>query len=156
MCYLNIDEWIVGNYCYLLLLACYIQHNIKSSKLQKLPCLSLLHLVVNTALLDNEIGSMLPLGLQKAVLGGIFAIGRAQLSESILNDSNPLGSSRLAKLRHIFEEGRSLQLQFPAEDLGFRYHCNYLFSSSCITQQIVTICDTPLAVSSISDFCAPF
>jgi hypothetical protein len=54
-------------------------------------------------------------------LDGIFAIGRAQLSESVLNESNPLGSSRLAKLRHIFEEGKSLQLQFPAEDLGFRY-----------------------------------
>ncbi|XP_068333021.1 uncharacterized protein [Pyrus communis] len=47
--------------------------------------------------------------------------GRAQLSESLLNENNPLGSSRLANLRHIFEEGKSLQLQFPAEDLGFRY-----------------------------------
>lgn len=52
---------------------------------------------------------------------GIFAIGRAQLSKTILNESNPVGSSRLSKLRHIFEEGKSLQLQFPAEDLGFRY-----------------------------------
>lgn len=70
----------------------------------------------------NGIGSILPSGLQKIALDGIFTIGRAQLSEYVLNESNPLGSSRLAKLRHIFEEGKSLQLQFPAEDLGFRYH----------------------------------
>ncbi|KAI4336611.1 hypothetical protein L6164_015115 [Bauhinia variegata] len=72
-------------------------------------------------LINNGIGSILPLGLQKVTLDGIFAIGRAQLSESVLNESNPLGSSRLAKLRRIFEEGKSLQLQFPAEDIGFRY-----------------------------------
>ncbi|KAL1289828.1 hypothetical protein AAHE18_20G086900 [Arachis hypogaea] len=69
----------------------------------------------------NGVGSILPSGLQKVALDGIFALGRAQLSKSLLNESNPLGSSRLAKLRHIFEEGKSLQLQFPAEDLGFRY-----------------------------------
>ncbi|KAL2955096.1 hypothetical protein AAZX31_18G008700 [Glycine max] len=68
----------------------------------------------------NGIGSILPSGLQKVALDGIFGIGRAQVSEFVLNESNPLGSSRLAKLRHIFEEGKSLQLQFPAEDLGFR------------------------------------
>ncbi|XP_054787956.1 uncharacterized protein LOC129293864 isoform X2 [Prosopis cineraria] len=65
------------------------------------------------------------LGLDPTVansaLEGLFAIGRAQLSKTILNESNPVGSSRLAKLRNIFEEGKSLQLQFPAEDLGFRY-----------------------------------
>ncbi|OIW14660.1 hypothetical protein TanjilG_33002 [Lupinus angustifolius] len=70
---------------------------------------------------NNGIGSILPSGLQKVALDGIFAIGRAQLSESVLNESNPLGSSRLAKLRKIFKEGKSLQLQFPAEDIGFRY-----------------------------------
>lgn len=79
--------------------------------------------IANTVhqLVINGIGSILPSGLQKVALDGIFAIGRAQLSESFLNESNPLGSSRLAKLRHIFKEGKSLQLQFPAEDLGFRY-----------------------------------
>lgn len=69
----------------------------------------------------DGIGSVLPSGLQKVALEGIFALGRAQLSETVLNESNPLGSSRLAKLSRIFEEGKSLQLQFPAEDLGFRY-----------------------------------
>ncbi|XP_020210324.1 uncharacterized protein LOC109795066 isoform X2 [Cajanus cajan] len=69
----------------------------------------------------NGIGSILPSGLQKVALDGIFGIGRAQVSEFVLNESNPLGSSRLAKLRRILEEGKSLQLQFPAEDLGFRY-----------------------------------
>ncbi|GLT86616.1 hypothetical protein SLE2022_047460 [Rubroshorea leprosula] len=71
--------------------------------------------------IDKGVGSILPSGLQRAILDGIFSMGRSQLSEFILNENNPLGSSRLAKLRHIFEEGKSLQLQFPAEDLGFRY-----------------------------------
>lgn len=75
-----------------------------------------MHQVINKA-----VGSFLPSVLQRAMLDGIFKVGLAQLSESLLNESNPLGSSRLAKLRHIFEEGKSLQLQFPAEDLGFRY-----------------------------------
>ncbi|OVA15384.1 Monooxygenase [Macleaya cordata] len=72
-------------------------------------------------IINGGFGSILPSGLQKAILGGIFTIGRAQLSESLLNENNPLGSLRLAKLRRIFDEGESLQLQFPAEDLGFRY-----------------------------------
>lgn len=71
--------------------------------------------------INEGVGSILPSGLQRAILDGIFTIGRAQLSESLLNVKNPLGSSRLANLRRIFEEGKSLQLQFPAEDLGFRY-----------------------------------
>jgi len=54
------------------------------------------------------------------VLDGIFSIGRAQLSQAILNERNPIGSSRLTRLKQIFDEGKSLQLQFPAEDLGFR------------------------------------
>ncbi|KAK9027800.1 hypothetical protein V6N11_067622 [Hibiscus sabdariffa] len=71
--------------------------------------------------INKGVGSILPSGMQKVILDGIFSIGRTQLSGLILNENNPLGSSRLAKLRHIFEEGKSLQLQFPAEDLGFRY-----------------------------------
>lgn len=80
------------------------------------------HQVINTG-----VGSILPSGLQSAILDGIFTIGRAQLSETILNVNNPLGSLRLANLRRIFEEGKSLQLQFPAEDLGFRYHRLFQF-----------------------------
>ncbi|CAL5395988.1 unnamed protein product [Camellia sinensis] len=71
--------------------------------------------------INRGVGSLLPYGLQKGILDGIFTIGRAQLSGFVLNENNPLGSSRLAKLKRIFEEGKSLQLQFPAEDLGFRY-----------------------------------
>ncbi|XP_077211923.1 FAD/NAD(P)-binding oxidoreductase family protein isoform X2 [Tasmannia lanceolata] len=71
--------------------------------------------------INSGVGSILPSGLQKAVLEGIFAMGRAQLSQPLLNENNPLGSARLSKLRSIFDEGKSLQLQFPAEDLGFRY-----------------------------------
>ncbi|KAK4788724.1 hypothetical protein SAY86_020043 [Trapa natans] len=69
----------------------------------------------------HRVVNVLPHGIQKTILDGIFYIGRMQLSEFLLNESNPLGSSRLEKLNQIFNEGRSLQLQFPAEDLGFRY-----------------------------------
>ncbi|KAF5796408.1 putative FAD-binding domain, FAD/NAD(P)-binding domain superfamily [Helianthus annuus] len=71
--------------------------------------------------INNTVGSILPSTVQKTLLDGIFSLGRAQLSDFVLNENNPLGSSRLAKVRRIFEEGKSLQLQFPAEDLGFRY-----------------------------------
>ncbi|KAJ8758885.1 hypothetical protein K2173_002664 [Erythroxylum novogranatense] len=71
--------------------------------------------------MTSGIGSLFPSGVQKVILDGIFTLGRAQLSESLLSERNPLGSSRIAKLRRIVEEGKSLQLQFPAEDLGFRY-----------------------------------
>ncbi|XP_070671185.1 uncharacterized protein [Malus domestica] len=70
-------------------------------------------------IINEGVGSILPSGLQRVILDGIFTIGRAPLSESLLNENNPLGSSRLANLRRIFEEGKSLQFQFPAEDLGF-------------------------------------
>ncbi|KAK0574663.1 hypothetical protein LWI29_026976 [Acer saccharum] len=73
-------------------------------------------------IMNKAVGPILLSVIQRAVLDGIFKVGRAQLSESLLNESNPLGSSRLAKLRRIFEEGKSLQLQFPAEDLGFKYY----------------------------------
>ncbi|KAM0962096.1 hypothetical protein ACFX13_021696 [Malus domestica] len=74
-------------------------------------------------IINEGVGSILPYGLQRVILDGIFTIGRAPLSESLLNENNPLGSSRHANLRRIFEEGKSLQFQFPAEDLGcqFRY-----------------------------------
>ncbi|CAH2034018.1 unnamed protein product [Thlaspi arvense] len=71
--------------------------------------------------IDKTVGSIIPTGLQKAILDNVFALGRAQLSESLLNESNPLGYQRLTRLKRIFEGGKSLQLQFPAEDLGFRY-----------------------------------
>lgn len=71
--------------------------------------------------INNSVGSILPSELQKTILDGIFTLGRAQLSDFVLNENNPLGSSRLSKVRRIFEGGESLQLQFPAEDLGFRY-----------------------------------
>lgn len=72
--------------------------------------------------ISGTVGAVLPSGVQKAIFNTLFSIGRAQASEMILNESNPLGSSRLSKLKKILAEGRSLQLQFPAEDLGFRYH----------------------------------
>lgn len=70
--------------------------------------------------LNDTVGSILPSALQRTILDGIFSIGCAQLSDFVLNENNPLGSARLTRLRQIFEEGQSLQLQFPAEDLGFR------------------------------------
>ncbi|CAH1433845.1 unnamed protein product [Lactuca virosa] len=76
---------------------------------------------VHQAINNTSISTILPSTLQKTLLNGIFSLGRAQLSDLILNENNPLGSSRLSKVKRIFEEGKSLQLQFPAEDLGFRY-----------------------------------
>ncbi|XP_020681130.1 uncharacterized protein LOC110098599 [Dendrobium catenatum] len=69
----------------------------------------------------NSFGSIFPDSFQKVALERIFSLGRAQLSPFILNEKNPIGSVRLARLKKIFDEGKSLQLQFPAEDLGFRY-----------------------------------
>ncbi|KAK4429710.1 putative polyketide hydroxylase [Sesamum alatum] len=80
--------------------------------------------------INDTFGSVLPSGLQRTILDGIFSIGRMQLSNSLLNENNPLGSSRLSRLRHIFEEGKSLQLQFPAEDIGFRYSKGALVSDA--------------------------
>lgn len=80
--------------------------------------------------INDTLGSVLPSYLQRSILDGIFSIGRMQLSDSFLNKNNPIGSSRLSKLRQIFEEGKSLQLQFPAEDLGFRYIMQ-LFNFNC-------------------------
>ncbi|KAL6840352.1 hypothetical protein ACP4OV_030162 [Aristida adscensionis] len=71
--------------------------------------------------INRSLGSVIPRNLQKAFLEGLFSIGRAQVSDYILNEKNPLGSLRLARLRSILDEGKSLQLQFPAEDLGFCY-----------------------------------
>ncbi|GMH01517.1 hypothetical protein Nepgr_003356 [Nepenthes gracilis] len=76
--------------------------------------------------INDGMGSLLPSGLQRVILEGIFTIGRVQLAEAILNERNPVGSARLARLKRIFEEGKSLQLQFPAEDLGFRYQVGAL------------------------------
>jgi 2-polyprenyl-6-methoxyphenol hydroxylase-like FAD-dependent oxidoreductase len=70
---------------------------------------------------NYTLGYILPIAAQKKILNAIIKIGLAQLSEHILNENNPIGRSRLAKIRNIFEDGRSLRLLFPAEDLGFRY-----------------------------------
>lgn len=72
-------------------------------------------------IMNSSFGSILPSSFRKFALEGIFSLGRAQLSPFILNENNPIGSARLARLKKIFDEGKSLQLQFPAEDLGFRY-----------------------------------
>lgn len=84
-------------------------------------------LAVHNAI-NNTVGSILPSELQRKILDGIFSLGRAQLSDIVLNKNNPLGSSRLANVRRIFEGGESLQLQFPAEDLGFRLDLVMIFN----------------------------
>lgn len=71
--------------------------------------------------MNSGIGSILPSGLQTVFLESIFALGRAQLATPFLSRYNPLGSLRLERVEHILKEGQSLQLQFPSEDLGFRY-----------------------------------
>lgn len=91
-------------------------------------CSAMVYLVFAVhGVINDGFGSILPAELQRSILDGIFTLGRAQLSDFVLNENNPLGSSRLAKVRRIFEEGRSLQLQFPAEDLGFRYCQNVVY-----------------------------
>lgn len=77
--------------------------------------------------INSRLGSIFPSSFQKVALEGIFSVGRSQLSKFFLNENNPLGSLRLARVRSILEEGKSLQLQFPAEDLGFRYHEGAIF-----------------------------
>ncbi|KAK8949460.1 hypothetical protein KSP39_PZI006102 [Platanthera zijinensis] len=72
-------------------------------------------------IMNSTFGSILPPSFRKFALEGIFSLGRAQLSPFILNENNPIGLVRLVRLKKIFDEGKSLQLQFPAEDLGFRY-----------------------------------
>lgn len=69
--------------------------------------------------INSGLGSIIPKSIQKAMLEGIFSLGQAQLSDYFLNEKNPVGAMRLEKLKRIFEEGKSLQLQFPAQDLGF-------------------------------------
>ncbi|CAN4116218.1 unnamed protein product [Withania somnifera] len=91
--------------------------------------------------LNETVGSVLPSVLQRTILDGIFSIGRAQLSDFVLNENNPLGSARLAKLREIFEGGQSLQLQFPAEDLGFRYRKGALVSED--DSDVLNVHDAP-------------
>uniref|UniRef100_A0A6V7QS98 FAD-binding domain-containing protein n=1 Tax=Ananas comosus var. bracteatus TaxID=296719 RepID=A0A6V7QS98_ANACO len=80
--------------------------------------------------INNSLGSIMPRSFQKVLLEGIFSIGRAQLSDFILNEKNLLGSLRLERLKSILDEGKSLQLQFPAEDLGFRYREGALVADS--------------------------
>jgi len=70
---------------------------------------------------NSRFGMLLPKTLQSAVLEGIFAVGRAQMSPVFLSDFNPIASARISEVQRILREGHSLQLQFPAEDLGFRY-----------------------------------
>jgi len=81
--------------------------------------------------INRSLGSIIPRNVQKAVLEGLFSIGRAQVSDYILNEKNPIGSLRLARLRSILDEGKSLQLQFPAEDLGFCYEEGALVTEDC-------------------------
>jgi hypothetical protein len=64
--------------------------------------------------------SLLPASYQRQLLEQGLALGRAQMSPLLLNASNPVGKARLAEVARIIRDGESLQLQFPAEDLGFR------------------------------------
>ncbi|KAL3678132.1 hypothetical protein R1sor_021088 [Riccia sorocarpa] len=67
-------------------------------------------------------GSWLPERLQGAILDGVFAAGRLQVSDMFLSSYNPIAAARLSQVKRILQQGSSLQLQFPAEDLGFRYN----------------------------------
>ncbi|KAG0583412.1 hypothetical protein KC19_3G134100 [Ceratodon purpureus] len=71
--------------------------------------------------INSRVGMLFPKKLQSAVLEGLFAVGRAQVSPAFLSGFNPIASARVSEMQRILREGHSLQLQFPAEDLGFRY-----------------------------------
>ncbi|XP_024524875.1 uncharacterized protein LOC9654414 [Selaginella moellendorffii] len=71
--------------------------------------------------INSTVGSILPKSLQSQVLDGIFSVGRAQVASVFLNRYNPVAQARISHVKKILEQGKSLQLQFPAEDLLFRY-----------------------------------
>jgi hypothetical protein len=71
--------------------------------------------------INSRVGMLLPKKLQSAVLEGLFAVGRAQVSPAFLSGFNPIASARVSEMQRILREGHSLQLEFPAEDLGFRF-----------------------------------
>ncbi|BFI27883.1 hypothetical protein MPTK2_2g14360 [Marchantia polymorpha subsp. ruderalis] len=85
--------------------------------------------------LVNAGASWLPVRLQGAILDGVFAVGRSQVSEVFLNRYNPIAASRISRVQRILQQGSSLQLQFPAEDLGFRYVCGALVSDKIDTTE---------------------
>lgn len=80
--------------------------------------------------INEGVGSLFPRRVQQTLLETIFALGRTQVAPYILNAYNPFGSFRLRKLKRMLDEGQSLQLQFPAEDLGFRYSSGALVRST--------------------------
>lgn len=90
---------------------------IQRSHLEKLHfCGRFVHRQIN-----EGVGALFPRRVQQTLLESIFALGRMQVAPYILNAYNPFGSFRLQKLKRMLDEGQSLQLQFPAEDLGFRF-----------------------------------
>lgn len=87
--------------------------------------------------INSNVGTLLPKRLQRTILENVFALGRAQLSPLIINAYNPLGYTRLQRLKQILERGQSLQLQFPAEDLGFRYKSGAVVQGEDLSQDMV-------------------
>eukprot|EP00897_Mesotaenium_endlicherianum_P009928 jgi/Mesen1/8964/ME000056S08369 len=70
--------------------------------------------------------SLLPLPAQRLALEQGMALGRAQLAPWMLSPGNLIGRARLAAVKRVLDGGDSLQLLFPAEDLGFRYEAGAL------------------------------
>lgn len=85
---------------------------------------------------------LLPKKLQSAVLEGLFAVGRAQVSPVFLSGFNPIASARVSEVQRILREGHSLQLQFPAEDLGFRLllHLHWLCAVTIFVSKLLLDC----------------
>ncbi|KAG9144611.1 hypothetical protein Leryth_010822 [Lithospermum erythrorhizon] len=77
---------------------------------------SLVHQAIN-----SPMGSILPSALKRTILNATFSFSHLKVSDYLLNEKNPIGSSRLAKVRHLFEDRLTIPIRFPAEDLGFRY-----------------------------------
>jgi 2-polyprenyl-6-methoxyphenol hydroxylase-like FAD-dependent oxidoreductase len=58
----------------------------------------------------------------KTLLSSTFAVARGALANDLgLSESNPIGNARLKASRQVLQDGKSLRLLFPNQDLGFGY-----------------------------------
>jgi hypothetical protein len=58
--------------------------------------------------IKSRVGMLLTKKLQSAVLEGLFAVGRAQVSPAFLSGFNPIASARVSEMQRILREGHRL------------------------------------------------
>jgi hypothetical protein len=75
--------------------------------------------------INRSLGSIIPRNVQKAVLEGLFSLGRAQVSDYIPNEKNPIGSLRLvfscSSLQRILASSKTLYNQNVPQKQPFLY-----------------------------------